>query len=285
MIAEGQGTAMADTITFTDLTAAHIEAATALSRAERWPHQVEDWRLSLSLSRGVAAMAGDRLVGTTLVTPFGDVATVNMIIVAADQRGRGLGRQLMQRAMALVAPHEWRLVATEDGLPLYRKLGFVETGRILQHQGLLASEPESGGVGRAAPEDAAEIARLDRAATGMERASLVAALLELGEIVVLRDGARITAYAARRPFGRGEVVGPVIAADPDAARRLIAAQLAGRGGRFVRVDIPADSGLAPWLAGLGLAEVGGGVAMRLGPPAPAATGGARSFALASQALG
>jgi GNAT superfamily N-acetyltransferase len=275
---------MADTITFTDFSAAHLEAAAALSQGERWPHRVEDWRLSLSLSRGVAAMAGDRLVGTALVTPFGDVATVNMIIVAADQRGRGLGRQLMQRAMALADPREWRLVATEDGLPLYRKLGFVETGRILQHQGPLAAEPE-GDAGQSTPEDAAGLARLDRAATGMERTPLVNALLSVGEIAVLRDGARITAYAARRPFGRGEVVGPVVAADADAARRLIAALLAGRQGRFTRIDIPADSGLAPWLAGLGFAEVGAGIAMRLGPPAPAAADGARSFALASQALG
>jgi len=285
MIARGQGNAMADTITFTDFSASHLEAATALSQAERWPHQVEDWRLSLSLSRGIAAMAGDQLAGTTLVTPFGDVAMLNMIIVASGQRGRGLGRELMQRAMALASPREWRLVATDDGLPLYRKLGFVETGHIVQHQGHLADEPGGEGADRAAAQDAAEIARLDRAATGMERTSLVAALLRVGEVAVLREGSRITAYAARRPFGRGDVIGPVVAADADAARRLIAAQLAGRKGLFTRVDIPADSGLAPWLAGLALPEVGSGIAMRLGPPAPAAAGGARSFALASQALG
>ncbi|MFO1207936.1 MAG: GNAT family N-acetyltransferase [Amaricoccus sp.] len=276
---------MTDTITFTDFTAAHLPAAAVLSQAEGWPHRVEDWGLGLSLGRGVAAMAGDRLVGTALVTPFGDVATVNMIIVASDQRGKGLGRAVMSRAMALAAPRAWRLVATEDGLPLYRKLGFVETGTILQHQAPLPEEPVGVDADRAVAADAPEIARLDRVATGMARDALVAALLGAGEVAVLRDGARITAYAATRPFGRGAVVGPVVAADADAARRLISALLIGRRGSFTRIDTPADSGLAPWIAGLGLPEVGSGIAMRLGPPASPAAGGPRSFALASQALG
>jgi GNAT superfamily N-acetyltransferase len=284
MIAEGPRNGMTETITFTELSAAHLPAATELSQAERWPHRIEDWRLGLSLSRGVAAMAGERLVGTALATPFGEVATVNMIIVASDQRGKGLGRQLINRAMAMATPREWRLVATEDGLPLYRKLGFVETGRILQHQGPLSHDP-SADTERATTANAPDIARLDHAATGMERAALIAALLAMGEVAVLRDRARITAYAARRPFGRGDVVGPVVAEDAAAARRLISALLAGRRGTFARIDTAAESGLAPWLAGLGLPEAGSGIAMRLGPSSPPAAGGPRSFALASQALG
>ena len=112
-----------ETLTFAPLTVGDLPAAVALSRAERWPHRPEDWALFLGLGRGVAARVGDRLVGTAMAMPFGPVATACMIIVASEMRGRGLGRRVMEQAMALVAPQEWRLVATEDGLPLYEKLG------------------------------------------------------------------------------------------------------------------------------------------------------------------
>src|SRR4051812_4202004 len=70
------------------------------------------------------------------VTPYGDdAATINMFIVDASMRGRGLGRQLMQEALAKAGERTCYLVATNDGLSLYQKLGFVATGGIVQHQG------------------------------------------------------------------------------------------------------------------------------------------------------
>ena len=58
-----------------------------------------------------------------------------MVIVDASMRGRGLGRQLMQEALAKAGARTCYLVATPEGLALYQKLGFVATGEIVQHQG------------------------------------------------------------------------------------------------------------------------------------------------------
>jgi hypothetical protein len=74
------------------LAPAHLADAVALSRAEGWPHRREDWALIPWLSRGIAALDGDRLVGTALATPFGPAGALNMIIVSRDWRGRGLAR-------------------------------------------------------------------------------------------------------------------------------------------------------------------------------------------------
>ena len=61
----------------------HLDGAVALSRARRAgriARRTGSW--SLGLSRGIAALDGDRVVGTVLVTPFGtDCATINMVIV------------------------------------------------------------------------------------------------------------------------------------------------------------------------------------------------------------
>lgn len=270
-----------ETLTFAPLTADDLPAAVALSRAERWPHRPEDWALFLGLGRGVGARQGGRLVGTAMAMPFGPVATACMIIVASEMRGRGLGRRVMEQAMALLAPQEWRLVATEDGLPLYEKLGFRACGRILQHQGPVAAVAAPAGVSWATEADLPALAALDRTATGADRADLLAALARTGRLARLDDG---TGFAALRPFGRGEVAGPVIARDGEGARRLLAFLFAGRSGAFLRVDTPEESGLAPWLVENGLAPVGGGVAMTRGTPVET-DGSLHPFALAAQALG
>jgi GNAT superfamily N-acetyltransferase len=276
-----------DTLTFHPFDRGHIPGAHALSQAESWPHRPQDWALFLSLSEGAAAVDGERVVATALATPFGPVACANMIIVDAGRRGLGLGRRVMEAAMARVDAQEWRLIATEAGLPLYRKMGFEEYGRIVQHQGVVAADAAQAGASPepAGPQDLAALLALDRAATGMERRPLYAALLEAGAVHVLRDAAgAIRAGAALRPFGRGEVLGPVLARDAAEAREIMAPLIASRAGRFVRVDTPERLGLGTWLVELGLARVGGGVQMRKGAAVPA-PGPHEAFALAAQALG
>jgi GNAT superfamily N-acetyltransferase len=276
-------TEMTKAAIFDPLTPAHLDGAVALSRAEDWPHRLEDWALILGLSRGIAALDGDRLVGTAMATPFGPAGTLGMIVVARDWRGRGLGRAMMERLMDGEAPH-WRLVATAEALPLYAKLGFVETHRIVQQQGPVAAIAAPEGVAWAEPGDTDAIAALDRAATGMDRAGLVAALAGAGRLAVIRDESGLAGYAALRRFGRGEVAGPVVARDAADARRLLTFLFASRPGAFLRIDIPEASGLGDWLAAQGLAPVGGGIAMIRGG-APAAAPEFQSFALAAQALG
>lgn len=263
----------------------HIPGAHALSQSVQWPHRPEDWALFLSLSQGAVALEGDRVIATALVTPFGQVATANMIIVDAPHRGAGLGRRVMQAAIELAQPREWRLIATKDGLPMYERMGFVAYGEIVQHQGMATPEAPAGALPDSATmTDLEALVALDTQATGMERAALYTTLLQLGGVHVLREGGSITALAALRDFGRGKVLGPVLARDQGDARALMAPLIASCAGRFLRVDAPVTSGLAPWFAAQGLAHAGGGVQMRLGPPTPV-SGPQQVFALAAQALG
>ena len=68
-----------ETVSFEALTPALLEGAVTLSRAEGWPHRPEDWALILGLSRGIAALDGDRVIGTALATPFGPAGALCMI--------------------------------------------------------------------------------------------------------------------------------------------------------------------------------------------------------------
>jgi predicted N-acetyltransferase YhbS len=264
----------------------HLEGAVHLSRQAGWPHRLEDWQMALALSEGVVAIEAGRIVGTTMVTAYGsDCATINMVIVDESMRGRGLGRGLMDAALRIAGDRPLRLVATADGLPLYEKLGFRETGTVLQHQGIARALAAPAQTEPATADDIAAIAALDRVAFGADRRDLIAYLAKVGAFAVVRRSDRIVGFAALRAFGRGDVIGPVVAANIDDAKALITHFIATRAGQFVRVDTTADTGLAPWLADQGLSHVDGGIAMEKPSVPRAANRAALTFALANQALG
>ncbi|MBP2447715.1 GNAT family N-acetyltransferase [Rhizobium leguminosarum] len=263
----------------------HLGAALDLSRQAGWPHRPEDWQMALALSEGVVAIENDRVVGTVLVTPYKqECATINMVIVDEAMRGRGLGRRLMHAATELAGERPLRLVATAEGLPLYEKLGFRQTGRILQHQGITAEVAAPMATSAATIADFPVITELDRQAFGADRADLIAYLAKVGEFAVVRHSGRVTGFAVLRTFGRGEVIGPVVAGNLEDAKALVAHFIARLPGVFLRVDTTAAAGLSDWLVEQGFAHVGGGIAM-MKPSIPGADSAATIFALASQALG
>jgi GNAT superfamily N-acetyltransferase len=280
-----------ETIDLVAFDESHLDGAVLLSREAGWPHRREDWAMLLALSHGFVALQGDVVVGTAMLTPFGDnCATVNMVIVAASMRGRGLGRKLMDAALKACGARECRLTATADGLPLYEKLGFVATHEIRQHQGIPA--PRQGHAANSAveldwagPENFAAIVALDLEAQGMDRRPLLRLLAEAGRMAVLREAGRVVGYAALRPFGRGEVIGPVVANTLEQAQSLMKFMIACHPGAFLRIDTAEWHELSPWLTAHGLAGVGGGIAMRRNGARPQPLGPAKPFALASQALG
>ncbi|SCW79994.1 Acetyltransferase (GNAT) domain-containing protein [Rhizobium mongolense subsp. loessense] len=265
----------------------HLKGAVALSRQAGWPHRPEDWAMVLSLSSGVVALEDkDRVVGTVLVTPYGDnCATINMVIVDEAMRGRGLGRKLMDCALTIAGNRPLRLVATSDGLPLYEKLGFRQTGSVLQYQGSVPAIDHPDGVLPANQDDLAAIVALDRAAFGAERRSLLEYIAKIGRFAVIRQAGEVRGFAALRTFGRGEVIGPVAAAHAGDACALISFFIASRPGAFLRIDTTADAGLAPWLAERGFAHAGGGIVMGKGSIEPTTSPALKTFALANQALG
>jgi len=264
----------------------HLEGALALSRQAGWPHRLEDWQMMLALSKGVVALDGERVVGTTLATLYGDdCATINMVIVDESMRGRGLGRSLMDFGLAATEGRQCRLVATKDGMPLYQKLGFRETGTILQHQGISGKAEAPEDVEWASSADVPAIAALDLEAFGADRSGLIAYLAKVGRFAVLRRNNEVKGFAALRHFGRGEVIGPVVTDTADEARKLILFMIAARPDTFLRVDTTADTGLSAWLAEQGFAHVGGGTAMVRGGTAATETRTVHTFALANQALG
>lgn len=282
---------VSDGIALRAMTATDLPAAQALTEGVRWPHRLPDWEQAFRHAEGVVAERDGRIVGTALRWRWGPRhATVGLIVVAPACQGRRIGHRLMTELLAGLDGCTVLLHATPDGRGLYERLGFVRTGEVRQHQGMALPTPPialaAGWRLRPATEfDLPALQALDAAARGMPRAALVADLLREAEATVVLDHDGVArGFAMLRRFGRGHVVGPVVAPDPEGAKALVAHLSGLNAGRFTRIDIDFDSGLAEWLESIGLLRVDAPTTMFLGS-APTPARQVRLFALASQALG
>ncbi|WP_343526176.1 GNAT family N-acetyltransferase [Sphingomonas sp.] len=276
-------------LTLRRMTPDDVAAVHRLSKAEQWPHREEDLADMLAVGQGIVMEMSGEIVGSTMWWKAGEtVTTLGMVIVSRQHRGGGFGRIVMEAALDAIGDGTIMLNATEDGLPLYRRLGFNGIAEILQHQGTAFHAPlvplnRDERIRPLGGADPAIVEGMVEAATGLTRPAIMTLLLDKAHGIVLDRGGTVTGCALFRRFGRGYVVGPVVAPDVLRAKALIAQWLGSRSGEFIRLDIPGECHLSGWLEELGLVQVGRVVTMVRGPVPPVAAPG-QSFAIISQAL-
>jgi predicted N-acetyltransferase YhbS len=270
-------------------------AAHTLSMAVKWAHRVEDWRFVAQPGAGFVAVEDGAVTGTILFWKYGkDCASLGMVIVSPEQQGRGIGRKLMELVIEELGARITFLHATREGLALYEKLGFaVMPGATDQHQGAafrspLVSLPPGERLRPIGANDTPRLIELASRACGLDRSAILPALLATADGIALDRDGELLGFALFRRFGRGYAIGPVAAVDSEGsvrAKALISHWLALHEGAFVRIDVPADTGLTDWLEGLGLAKVDTVTRMVRNGPAPLAANPAlRQFAIINQAL-
>lgn len=269
------------------MTVADLPAAHALSVQLKWPHRLEDWAMLQRVSDGFVVMHDERLIGSAFTCPQGDYATIGLVIVSNDYQGQGIGRRLMEKALAACDSRTPLLNATLAGAPLYASQGFVEFGRVQQHQGqaLVPAAPDlaHGETCRAlTADDHTALLALAKAASGLDRRDVLRDLQVEHAVGIERDG-QLRGFALLRPFGRGRCIGPVVAENLNQAQHLIAILLAQVPDAFVRIDIPVACGLSDWLEQAGLKNIDTVAQMALGKP-PQASQGVQPFALVTQAI-
>ncbi|MEH3087106.1 MAG: GNAT family N-acetyltransferase [Xylophilus ampelinus] len=274
------------------MTADDLEPSQALSAELRWPHRPADWAQSFAHAEGVVAEIDDRVVATAQRWRYGARhATIGLVIVSPACQGQRIGNRLMAALLDGLEGCTVLLHATSAGRGLYERMGFVRTGELNQHQGTAQSVapvalPPGCRLRPAGVNELPALQALDAQARGMPRGALIADLLGSAEsCVVLDQDNAPRGFAMLRRFGRGHVIGPVVAPDAEGAKALIAHLASMNAGSFTRIDVHQASGLAAWLESIGLPLVDAPTTMVRGElPAPA-PGDARLFAIVTQALG
>ncbi|HUG23614.1 GNAT family N-acetyltransferase [Piscinibacter sp.] len=283
---------VSDGIALRAMTAADLAAAHALTEELRWPHRPADWDQAFRHGEGLVAERDGQVVGTGLRWRWGPRhATVGLIVVAPACQGRRIGHRLMTALLEGLEQHTVLLHATAEGRGLYERLGFERIGEVRQHQGTALPTPpialDSGWRLRPATESSLPTLRaLDADARGMPRDALIDELFREAEsTVVLDHDDHACGFAMLRRFGRGHAIGPVVAPDAEGAKALIAHLSGLNAGRFTRIDIDFDSGLAEWLETLGLLRVDAPTTMLRGAPLATRQRGPRLYGIVTQALG
>jgi GNAT superfamily N-acetyltransferase len=275
-------------VTARPMTMQDVPALHVLSIGVQWPHRPEDWAMLIELGHGVVAEDKiGRVVGSAMWWPMGpDLARIGMVITTPRLQEYGAARWLMQQVTGPIGDRDKVLTATRAALRLYLSLGFRPGLTVYQHQGIVVEAPTA--VPGARPmmaTDEAAVRALDAAALTAERRAVLDALLSVSNgTVVERDG-EVVGFALCRRFGRGHVVGPVVAASEADAMALVAPHVAAHAGRFLRLDTREVEGpLRAYLEACGLLLFDTGISMSLGRDR-APEGSARIYGLASHSLG
>lgn len=213
-----------------------------LSAAAGWNQTAGDWLRLLQMEPegcfGIAS--GGRIVASATVITYGrELAWIGMVLTLPAYRGRGFATRLMERCLDYCQQRgitTVRLDATEQGRPVYAKLGFVDEYEVQRRSGSLT------------PREARPLAfdfALDRLAFGADRRRLLE-----------RTG-------CSRPGRVASCIGPVTARTPEEARESIL-HCGVSGPCFW--DVPCANPAALELAGnLGFSPVRRLTRMRRGP--------------------
>lgn len=276
-------------IVLRDMQLADLETAIELSQEMSWPHRREDWQFLFGLGEGIVATIDGRIAGSIMSWRFGtDYAKLGLLIVAHRARGRGIARMLMEAMLERLDGRNVMLSATQDGMPLLHSLGFVPCGMVHQHQGTAPTMPladlREGERVRPLGQADLELPGLYSRASGMDRSVLFEALACDASTIVLSRDHEPVGFGMLRRFGRGGLIGPIVAPDLDGAKVLATHWLGARAGRFCRMDVVEGYGMSRWLEEMGLPKVATLITMVRGTP-PAVLEGPRVFGLATQALG
>ena len=247
-----------------DINDVDVELLHALSISVRWPHRSKDWELLRRAGHGIVAVDGiGRVFGSAMWFPHGDdFATIGLVITTPRTQAQGGGRWLMDQVLEQCGDRNLALNATHAAYPLYVSLGFTSEAIVYMHQGeapqTLPPMPALDGELSELPSDRlSEITALDARAFGTNRARLLALLSEDASIATLSRGGEVVGYSMCREFGRGHVIGPIVARNDQDAVHLTAVHLKKLAGRFARVDTRERDGVfAEFLqqSGLGIAE-------------------------------
>jgi len=224
------------------MTGDDVAAGLELCRLAGWNQIAADWQRLLDLApEGVFVVEdGGRTCATASVIAHGTrTGWIGMILVHPDFRRRGLASALMSRCIETLQSRgveSIKLDATDQGRPVYLKLGFADERPIWRYAGTRPPRGEPDPRVRPIGDgDWEAIARRDEAAFGADRSALLKHLAGEGPSAIVAGPGEagptarmgdIRAYGFARPGFCGSYLGPVVAADGESARRVVLALLA-----------------------------------------------------------
>lgn len=232
-----------------DIAQVDVSQLHGLSMAVGWPHRPSDWELLLKTGQGLVAVDGiGRVFGSAMWFPYGeDFATIGMVITSPRTQAQGNGRWLMQQVLDRCSGRNLSLNATHAAYNLYLSLGFKNEATVYQCQGevthtLPSMAPLEGAIVSIEADRLETIVELDTKAFGANRSNLLKLISEKAVIYGLMKKGHLVGYSICRDFGRGKIIGPIVASNDHDAIHLTDVHLQTLKGDFARIDTREKTG-------------------------------------------
>jgi len=222
-------TSMAERETLRLLRVKDVPAAYLLSAQTGWNQTEEDWLTLLDLApRSCFAIEIDgQLTATTTLLCYGQkLAWIGMVLTKSEFQRRGLATKLFQHTLKVadeMGIESVKLDATEQGQPLYQKLGFRGEQAIERW-----SRPGTGSAQFPAAKPTVPLGwETDLHNFGADRLPLLKRLAQRNSPQV-----RAQSYLFTRPGRTSAYLGPCVSNNPEDARGLISDYLTNNPGSW-----------------------------------------------------
>ena len=235
---------MSDNLNLVQLSQRDGKAIMALTALIGWDLGRPDWEAILACGPVFGHKHEDgSLHSTAAIFPSGpSCAVIGAVMVHPDHRRQGLGAQVVQKCLGLLAKESSaHLVSTPVGDKLYEQLGFKTIGETLHLEidGAALSCAEELPAIRV--RDLVNVVKLDATAFGGQRYGLLKRRISQSDksAVIEDDAGQTIAFALAVPRPDALQIGPIIAPDCQSALRLVNFLAAGHPGT-IRLIVPAS---------------------------------------------
>ncbi|MGM0790807.1 MAG: GNAT family N-acetyltransferase [Bacillota bacterium] len=272
-----------------------IQGLIKLSAAVGWDYEQEEVLTVLKSGTVLGhKTAGGELVSCAALIPYDDsLAWLGMVITDPGFRGKGLAKAAVQGCLELAADGtSIMLVATEEGRPLYHKLGFSEVDTIQKYlcqdykQAIFSEKGRVSVIKEFSHDCFDSLVEFDKQAFGSGRTVFLKHRIAQAKdcLLAFDSEGNLIGYGLSIQGPVNLILGPIAAEDPETASLLLDQLADGHQGQL-RIDVP--SGQDNFVSTL----VGSGFSLSASPPVmilnaeamPARNG--CLFALAAQAFG
>lgn len=265
-----------------------------LAVSVNWPHRPRDMEQLLQLGQGVLASDEiSRAIGAGMFFPItDDFAMVGMMMTHPRLQAGGMGREILKIIMEKCGDRRLRLNSTLQARALYHSAGFHKRGTVMQYQGVVndaelpESLPKGYSVRPVTMDDMATLLKLDLAAFGADRGTILDLLMQRSDGVLLEKSGQAVGCALGRNFGRGRVIGPLVAPTEDLAIALVKPFVDQNRGKYLRIDTDViHQKLGAFLISFGLVAYDTVIPMTIGEGAGPESNDGLVYALASHTMG
>ncbi|HEE9031382.1 GNAT family N-acetyltransferase [Bacillus cereus] len=188
----------------------------------------------------------EELIASAAIILYGEaLASIGMVIVHPDYKGRGIGKMITDSCIKSVLAHTpIMLIATDEGKPLYEKLGFREVSYVskyicnsynannhcIENEDYMMNYEEC---------DLEKIIKIDENAFGTNRkVFLKKRIMQSEQCNVVKDKEQnVLGYGLSIQMPENKIIGPVVAKNNAMAMRIVHDLARGHNGKL-RMDVP-----------------------------------------------